>query len=335
MASMNPLDAAARVRTLRALARAGVISPVAAEAGARRLRGDAAWRAWAARTLLVVGTPLVLAGILFFFAYNWSGLSRGAKLALTQAGLIGCVVAAAAQRADRLGARLGLLAAMVMVGVCLAVFGQAYQTGADAYELFLGWALLITGWVILADWTGAWLLWLGLWNTALVLYWNQVLSVGRAWADGWLFTILAVLNGVALAITELNQRRHESSPRRRWFPELLWAATLTAVTIPLFAVITGLSHDPPIPWFGLWLMGVVSGYVVYRVFIFDMPALALTCGSVAVIVAAALGRAMLPGGDVGIWLVYCLMLVGLVAALVGVLRWLGRPGGSEHPGQSS
>ena len=40
--------------------------------------------------------------------------------------------------------------AAVAVGALLAVFGQTYQTGADPFELFLTWALLIVPWTLAA-----------------------------------------------------------------------------------------------------------------------------------------------------------------------------------------
>ena len=41
-----------------------------------------------------------------------------------------------------------LIAASVLVGVLLAVIGQVYHTGADAYSLFAAWTLLILPWTL-------------------------------------------------------------------------------------------------------------------------------------------------------------------------------------------
>ncbi|WP_315814113.1 hypothetical protein [Paraflavitalea speifideaquila] len=44
-----------------------------------------------------------------------------------------------------------LTAAAVLLGVLMAVFGQVYQTGANAYDLFLSWTIAITLWVVIAN----------------------------------------------------------------------------------------------------------------------------------------------------------------------------------------
>ncbi len=40
--------------------------------------------------------------------------------------------------------------------ILLAVYGQTYQTGADPYELFFGWAILIIGWVAISRFAPLW-----------------------------------------------------------------------------------------------------------------------------------------------------------------------------------
>ena len=100
------------------------------------------------RSLLFVGSSLVLAGVIFFFAYNWSRMNAIAKFGLIEVGLLLCVLAASNRGLDRLTGKVLLLAASVLVGVLLAVYGQVYQTGADAYETIVVWALLILPWVI-------------------------------------------------------------------------------------------------------------------------------------------------------------------------------------------
>ena len=38
--------------------------------------------------------------------------------------------------------------ATFLIGTLFAVFGQIYQTGADAYDLFLGWTLFTILWAV-------------------------------------------------------------------------------------------------------------------------------------------------------------------------------------------
>ncbi len=44
--------------------------------------------------------------------------------------------------------KAALLLATLLLGVFLALFGQTYQTGADPWQLFANWALLILPWEV-------------------------------------------------------------------------------------------------------------------------------------------------------------------------------------------
>ena len=52
----------------------------------------------------------------------------------------------------------------------MALFGQTYQTGADPWQLFFNWALVITPWVLVSRFSAVWLIWVAIWNLALHLY---------------------------------------------------------------------------------------------------------------------------------------------------------------------
>jgi uncharacterized membrane protein len=128
-----------------------------------------------ARRLLSLGGVLsLLAAVIFFFAANWEALGRLARF-----GLVGLPLLASGGLAlwrpppDRLG-RLGLLAAFVLTGALLALFGQTYQTGADVHELFFGWAALGLPLVIAGRWAVTW------------AAWALVLDVAFALLCGWL-----------------------------------------------------------------------------------------------------------------------------------------------------
>lgn len=139
------LDLPATPERLRALAEAGVLPDdthdlalvISLESPSLQ-----AWRRFLSVGLLALGSLLVLAGIIYFFAFNWQRLHRFEKL-----GLIAAAITASAVAAWRLGegivGQFALLFAAVLVGPLLAVYGQAYQTGADPHELFLGWSALI------------------------------------------------------------------------------------------------------------------------------------------------------------------------------------------------
>ena len=91
------------------------------------------------------------------------------KFALVEIVLACCLIGAWKVGLDRIGGQVLLLGASMLVGVFLAVFGQVYQTGADAYQLFVAWAALIFAWVLLGRFGALWIMWLALLNIGLML----------------------------------------------------------------------------------------------------------------------------------------------------------------------
>jgi len=125
---------------------AGVLSGTGRVAAMNIVNGQLAWWPWVEKALLFLGLALTLSGVVCFFAWNWDALPGLAKLAIVQAGIVGCCVVACQKKIATLPGKAAITGAAVLVGVFLAVFGQVYQTGADAYQLFVGWALLILPW---------------------------------------------------------------------------------------------------------------------------------------------------------------------------------------------
>jgi hypothetical protein len=76
-------------------------------------------------------------GLVLWIAANWDALGRSGQFALLQAGVVGACALAWWLRAARPAA--GLLA-LLGIGGLFAYFGQTYQTGADAWQLFALWA---------------------------------------------------------------------------------------------------------------------------------------------------------------------------------------------------
>lgn len=83
---------------------------------------------------------LVGLGLIFAIAANWHGLSRTVQFGLLQAAVAAGALGVIA--APRLRMPLGL-GCVLATGALLAFFGQTYQTGADAWQLFALWAALI------------------------------------------------------------------------------------------------------------------------------------------------------------------------------------------------
>src|SRR3989338_6298780 len=159
---------------LRQLARSGILNDPALERALTIIghTPDAArWARFLDLLLLVAGTGFIVSGIFFFFAFNWADLHRFAKLGLLEAAVLAATGLAFWRGLDRLSGKIALSAAALLVGALLAVYGQIYQTGANAYELFLTWAVLILGWAVIGKFTLLWFVWSVLLNLSLIYYW--------------------------------------------------------------------------------------------------------------------------------------------------------------------
>ena len=202
-----------------------------------------AWRLLLQRLLLSAGTLLLLSGVICFFAFNWQGLHRFAKFALAAAGVAGCALGARHLGFSRTSGKVLLLAASVLVGVWLAIHGQAYQTGADPYELFRGWALLILPWLLLARFQALWAFWMLLLNLWLGLWWDQA---GPA-ETRWIPAAFAGLNGLAWIAWEGFSGQLDWL-RGRWLPRVLALITLGALTAPALEALTRSTPRPSDLW---------------------------------------------------------------------------------------
>lgn len=195
----NPLERDADPLVLRRLARDGHLSAHQLDRALARLRAarGETWHAFADKVVLAVAVALVVAGAVFFFAANWEGMSRLARVGLA---LLAHVVAAAAAvglGTERTAGRAAGAAAALLIGPVLLVYGQTYQTGADAWQLFAGWAALALPFALLVRGTALWMVVLVLARAGALLWVNQV--HGNAWLPAMVAAIVVVDAVAALA----------------------------------------------------------------------------------------------------------------------------------------
>ena len=166
-------------RTIEQLLHQGLLPLENTEAAATHLEVYPSKRTWLMffdKALLIIGTVALVLSLVFFIAYNWQNIGKMGKFALVEGALVITIALYVALSFRQLRQRfqlirqLLLLIASIITGSLLALFGQVYQTGADTWQLFFGWALLITPWVMIARFPALWLLWLGLINACLLLY---------------------------------------------------------------------------------------------------------------------------------------------------------------------
>jgi uncharacterized membrane protein len=317
-----PLDLTATPERLQALAEAGVLPPPALERALRLAVASPArpsWRRFLSAVLLGFGSLLVLSGVIYFFAYNWAALHHFGKLGL----LLGAILAAcvAAWRlGEGLAGQFALLFAAVLVGPLLAVYGQAYQTGADPYELFLGWSLLVLPWVALARFGPLWLLLLLLVDTALCLYWVQILS-----GEGTTLTlVLSLVNGGAWALHELLATRGGSWLSGRWLPRVLALMTmLPLLALGEYAVALPEKADASIG-LALALLVVVMVLVYLFHYMVRSELFLLTLNAVCLMMLATtfIGRVLLKSVDLDPALFFFTMALLIVGEVGLTVRWL-------------
>ncbi len=151
-------------------------------------RPDAlAWRGFAQRLLRGAGIGALGAGIIFFVAANWQDYGVMGRFVLLQTALLLSVGVALWRPPPHVVGQAALVLATLLTGTVLALFGQAYQTGADVYELFVFWALLSLPFALAALSGAVWAIWWCVLNIALALYFGWLDPNHNAWAlfDRW------------------------------------------------------------------------------------------------------------------------------------------------------
>jgi len=195
------------LKDVNALHSQGLIPAGRYFAAAAAVRDDAAWASWAGRALLAIGAGHLLAGIVSFFAYNWADLPASYQFAIVEVALVVALAGAWFAGIERALGQMLLVAASVLVGVLLAVIGQAYNTDADAYTLFVAWTALILPWTLASRSAAQWTLWLVVLYLALSLYGEQVLIPEGRLTKSTLAVGLGVLAALVLALRELAARK--------------------------------------------------------------------------------------------------------------------------------
>lgn len=199
---------------------------------AQLLRDEEFWALWGRRALLALGMGQLLAGIVFFFAYNWQDLSDVAKFAIVEAALLVAAVAAIVHGIDKAFGQAALIGASMLTGVLLAIIGQVFQTGADVFELFLAWAVLILPWAIAARSAWHWLLWLVVAEIALAFYGEQVLVALGLASPEQIWVLAGATIVAALAVREIGVRFAVNWLSAHWTRLVLVFAAAAILFVP-------------------------------------------------------------------------------------------------------
>ncbi|OGW33041.1 MAG: hypothetical protein A2X59_03895 [Nitrospirae bacterium GWC2_42_7] len=279
----------------------------------RALPNKTDWHNFIDRLLLWSGTVLLAAGVIFFFAYNWKDIGSLARFGIVELLIAAAVGGCIWVGTEKPAGKASLFAASLLVGALLALFGQTYQTGADTFELFITWAVLILPWTVVSRLPAMWVLLIALVNVAVTFYFRSFPGVfGLLFGPERQLWVLFTFNSIALVLWELSSA-HFIWLRERWATRLLGFAggglITTLAIIAIFDHRVGFNYS--LILYPLWLVLI---YACYRRLIFDLFLLAGGVLSVVIIVASILSRAMLYSGSWGgAYLIIGLAVIGLSA----------------------
>ena len=302
----------------------------------------ATWVRYIDHFLTATGTLLVVAGIAAFFAWNWADLGHMAKFSLLEGGIVIAAIFAWYSGFDSLAGRSSLFAAAFLVGLLLAVFGQVYQTGADPYGLFLGWAILVFPLAIIGRQAGLWVLLQVLLNITVITYYTQVLNAPDdmrlfgplAWLaftvlDSTLASYLFALNAAALVVWEFAAGRDVPWMQGRSFPRLFAFLALGTVLVPTLVIVAAAGFevnprlDPVSPLLLVLAIAVCLYYYQYR----RQDLFMLTCclfAAILVVTAFAIRHLLEGMGGFGALLPIAMLVIAQVAGAAWWLRGVAR-----------
>ncbi|AXY73799.1 DUF2157 domain-containing protein [Paraflavitalea soli] len=240
------------------------------------------WQKFLHWLFISLGIGFTTAGILFFFAYNWASLHKFVKIGLIEGLLVIMATLIVFTRLHLTVKNILLTGIAVLIGVLFAVFGQVYQTGANAYDLFLTWTLAITLFVLIANFAPLWVLYILLINTTLILYEQQV---AKDWPEILIFMILFLLDSLCLLVALVLARYKPSLQSPAWFNILLALAAVTMATMGMIAGIFG-HRQPAFIVLILAVGGLYTAGFLYGLQRKSLFYLALTTFSVIIILSA-------------------------------------------------
>jgi uncharacterized membrane protein len=324
----NILKKPADITMIRKLYRDGLIFEDAYHEALKILRPASSWYTWAMRMLLLTGSALILSGIIFFFAYNWSRIGKFEKFGLIEVLILACIIFVAVRDVNKLSSKVTLMSASVITGVLLAVYGQIYQTGADAYELFTAWALLCAIWVFISNFAGLWFIWIAIVNTAFLMYWGQVVSPNYIADYEWLCLVLAAFNGIALCLREIGLKHGLEWLKGKWLRGVLFAVILIYLSVPVVNLIVD-SKDTGLPAIAVslvWVMTALSGYYCYRKVLPDMIQLAIVVMNTGVLILTFIGNLIFihnQNADAAELLIFAVIIIAVAGCAT---LWLKKEG---------
>lgn len=268
------------------------------------------WKKFLQVFLMTLGIGFTVSGIIFFFAYNWADVPKFVKIGLTEALVVITTGLTFLPKISPIIRKIILTGAAVLVGVLFAVFGQIYQTGANAYDFFLAWSVFVTLWVVISNFAPLWLIYLILINTTFVLYTQQV---AKDWEMLSVFSLLFIFNALVLVTAVLISRDKKEISIPNWFMNTLSLAVATFATC---GIINGIFTGPSVELFILSALTIIlyTSGILHSLKVKNSFYMAVIPFSIVVIISALIFR--IAGENVGSFLFVALFILGSITLVI-------------------
>jgi hypothetical protein len=261
------------------------------------------------RVVMVLAAALCGLGLIFFVAANWNGMGRFTRFALLELLVLAPCSYALWKPAAR--APLALLAFLATGGL-FAYFGQTYQTGADAWQLFALWAALSLPLCLGARGDLVWAPWVVVAFTAVSLWLHaQALSEWRIYPGDLPVYLAAWAVSLALAIA-LRPQLHRYTGAGLWAARTALAWCVVLIAGPGLLALSGDTTDP-LYWTALAVFAI-AGWLLAMPRWFDIFGLCVVALAGNVLLFGGLVRIIFKGERGGL-----AESLALLAALAGGL----------------
>ena len=280
------------------------------------------WVNFLQKTALTQACLLLASAGLCWIAANWEHASNVQKLAGVQLIVIALALAAwrlvyvsgvSKQHNLSISANLAALAA-VATGALLALVGQIYQTGADTWQLFILWAVLLLPWLLAVRSVFIALLCALLLNTGGALYWS--IFGDMLWGDlvsPWVVgsVLLSLLNAGLLLVWELSI--HALADRWRVGPRILAIVSIGWLVAAAFAALDSSARSAVVSLSGLAALGLM--YWVYTRLRHDLAMIGVAALGAFFLVGIPLGSLVESAGGLSL-----LIIILIAASAFGLNR---------------
>ncbi len=279
------------------------------------------WLVFIGKLLLWLGGLAIAFAVMFFIAYNIDHIGKFVKFGVVELLIVVSILAYWKFYSHPIASKVSLLSASIFLGVLLALYGITYQTGADTWQLFFTWAMLILPWVIIGRFPALWVVWLVLLNITIILYQSTFLSSFSFFYndDANLTGMLFIFNTLALLIWELLSGKLVWL-KGQWATRLLALSGGVSITWLVIDTIFKVFEGQNLLLVFIWIVWMISLYFVYKNIRRDLFMLSGIALSGIIVTATFLLKVIFEEGmDIGSLFVAAVLIVGMGA---GAAFWL-------------